>query len=564
MVETWVKDDDALAREAAARICRDPARLGTLAADGSRRVRRAVASNPGAGAIRGELATGDPACEVRARASSLLEAKKDLGEARGDRGVDVGSARFKSAVESMKKGGSVASDVVRAVKAGPLDPEGARLAATALDESIVAAMVSELPLGDEIGLAIAAGIAFRDDVVQHQGADGELVMASVRALAGADRSAGAVTGKGRFAAWLSEGVAHATASAPDDFIRALREPSLAADRMVLARVVQRAIARAPSWVNEVAARLEPRDAHVPIAFVEIAWREPSVADETLERLLSRVRPAPRLEAAPENDADLDPRARPLALLERVGSALVGRAPLSPRAALALVALEPRRVRYVLSAMPQWKGTLTGVNVAKVLRAHAGALSAAGPSARRTSQAPAGWTQRRLDEVELAIALAIGDLGPNDVAARLASGQDMLLEGTALAAGMEARAALDGAVLLEPLVDFLARGRTRDAAALACWLLVEGLDRPRSPSAIAAALDAPWAVAERSPARSGAAPASARSMVGAGISEALATLERRRPGRLAESLPQTPRGRAALVSGIARAYRALGGMSVNEG
>jgi hypothetical protein len=29
------------------------------------------------------------------------------------------------------------------------------------------------------------------------------------------------------------------------------------------------------------------------------------------------------------------------------------------------------------------------------------------------------------------------------------------------------------------------------------------------------------------------------------------------------MPQTPRGRAALASGIARAYRALGGMAVEE-
>jgi hypothetical protein len=121
--------------------------------------------------------------------------------------------------------------------------------------------------------------------------------------------------------------------------------------------------------------------------------------------------------------------------------------------------------------------------------------------------------------------------------------------------MEARAAMGEVPELEPLVEHLAKERSRDGAALAAWLLVEGLDRVRSPTAIAAALDAPWALPKM--------PAASRSMIPSGLSEALATLERRCPGRLALAIPQTPRGRAVLASGIARAYRALGGMSVNE-
>jgi hypothetical protein len=53
------------------------------------------------------------------------------------------------------------------------------------------------------------------------------------------------------------------------------------------------------------------------------------------------------------------------------------------------------------------------------------------------------------------------------------------------------------------------------------------------------------------------------MVPIGLSESLAILERRSPGRLQAAMPQTARGRAALASGIARAYRALGGMAVDE-
>jgi hypothetical protein len=298
---------------------------------------------------------------------------------------------------------------------------------------------------------------------------------------------------------------------------------------------------------------------LPIALLEVAWRNPSISDETVERLAARVEPLGR-DSSLEHEVDLDPRARPLALLEKVGIVLVGRAPLSPRAALALVALEPRRVRYILSALPQWKGVLSGANMARVLKAHAGALSAAGPSAqRRPIQAAASWTQRRLDEVELAIALAVRDISPSEAIKRIEAGYAPLTQGPALAFGLEARATLEGVEVVEPLVEYVAKERSRDAAALAAWLLIEGLDRVRSPSAIAAALDAPWAA--MTPAVTGGA--ASRSVVPAGLSEALAALERRSPGRLAAAMPQTPRGRAALASGIARAYRALGGMAVVE-
>jgi hypothetical protein len=306
------------------------------------------------------------------------------------------------------------------------------------------------------------------------------------------------------------------------------------------------------WCTRAVASGRP----LPVALLELAWRTGSVTDDAIARLSAQVEKPIRSDGSPEAEVDLDPRGRSLALLERVGAALVGKSPLSPRASLALVALEPRRVRYVLSALPQWKGMLVGANVARVLKAHAGALTAAGPSAqKKPNQASASWTQRRLDEVDLAVALAIGDLAPREAIARLASGYATLTQGPALAAGMEARAAIDGPPTHEPLIDYLAKERSRDGAALAAWLVVEGLDRVRSPTGIAAALDAPWVAPKIASA--------SRSMIPSGLSEALATLERRCPGRLAEAIPQTPRGRAALASGIARAYRALGGMSVNE-
>jgi hypothetical protein len=459
------------------------------------------------------------------------------------------------------------------MRAGPLDLEGARLAGHALDEASVGSMVASRPLGDEIGVALAAGIAFRDDTVKRDAdddADDVLLAQCVRALAGADRTGGVVTGKARLAAWLADGVSHAGI---EDVASAMGRTSLAADRMVLGRVAAKG-GSSEGLVRTLAARAVDRGEVVPVALVELAWRDALVPSDTITQLCARVKTSTgtAAEASPENEVDLDPRARPLDVLEGVGSALVGKAPLSPRAALALVALEPRRVRYVLSALPQWRGVLSGAHVARVLRAHAGALSAAGPSAsRRPSGGAAGWTQRRLDEAELAVALAVGDLTPAEAASRILSGQDVVLVGITLAAGMEARAAIDGLKALEPLIETLARARSQDAAMLAAWLVVETLDRQRSAAAVAAALDAPWTVSASKATRTGVAPASARpdpsagrSVVPPGIAEALATLERRTPGRLALVTPQTPRGRAALVSGIARAYRALGGMSVTEG
>jgi hypothetical protein len=582
VLDEWAGDDDPVLREAAAIVGRDRSRLDALARDHSRRVRRAVAGNPGTpSSLLNPIAEHDAACEVRARASERLAhpegaafAAMGREDVRTVRGVDVTNAAFRAAVRSMQARGTLAADVAHAMRGGPLDLEGARLAGHALDEASVGSMVASRPLGDEIGVALAAGIAFRDDTVKREGGDADDVLLAqcVRALAGADRSGGVVTGKARLAAWLAEGVSRAGV---EEVASALGRTSLAADRMVLGRVAAKG-AGSEGLVSTLAARAVEGGEVVPVALVELAWRDVHVPNDTITRLCARVRTSTgsAAEASPENEVDLDPRARPLDVLEGVGSALVGRAPLSPRAALALVALEPRRVRYVLSALPQWRGVLSGAHVARVLRAHAGALSAAGPSAtRRASGGAAGWTQRRLDEAELAVALAVGDLTPGEAAVRILAGQDVVLVGTTLAAGMEARAAIDGLKALEPLVDILSRARSQDAAMLAAWLIVETLDRQRSAAAVAAALDAPWTVSASKATRTGATPASARggadpaagrSVVPPGLAEALATLERRTPGRLALVTPQTPRGRATLVSGIARAYRALGGMSVAEG
>jgi hypothetical protein len=553
---TWATDDDELVREAVARLSDDSSLLERLGHDPARRVRRAIAGNSSALRATLDHLLSDPACEVRARAAAReAHAQEPAEPVAGARGVEVTSARFKAAVGAMRAGGTVAADVIRALRSGPLDEEGARLAARALDDAVVAELVGSGSRAREVDLAFAAGIAFRnlEDAEDH-GAG--LLAHCAHALADSDRTGSLLTGKGRLARWLAEGVTRAAEQAPGELIDALGARTLAADRMVLGSVVSGSAAASERFAKICEDALGSASP-LPTALLEAAWRDAGVPDEAVARLAARVGPI-GTDGSLEQEVDLDPRSRPLALLERIGVALVGKTPLSPRAALALVALEPRRVRYILSALPQWKGVLSGANVARVLKAHAGALSAAGPSAhKRPTQAAASWTQRRLDEVELAVALAVRDISPDEALKRILAGYASPTQGPPLAAGLEARATLDGTSSVEPLLEYLARERARDGAVLASWLLVEGLDRVRSPTAIAAALDASWV------APSGALGSSSRSMVPPGLSEALATLERRSPGRLAAAMPQTPRGRAALASGIARAYRALGGMAVME-
>ena len=291
---------------------------------------------------------------------------------------------------------------------------------------------------------------------------------------------------------------------------------------------------------------------VPAAVVELCWRDPRVSDEDAVALAARISPSVRSERElPEDELDLSPLGRSLPVLERAVLAAIGRAPVSPRAALAAIALEPRRCRYVLSAMPTWKGALTGARLARVLRSHAGALSAAhrpsqgvAPPASVRPASVARWTDRKLIEAEAAIAIAVGNLTASELLHRLVSGRLPLVDGVTLAAGIEARVAIDGPAMFGPLLDFATSRRTGDAAALALWMLLEELDRVRAPSLIASAIDG---------------LSVAGSVVAPAVCEALATLERRSPGRLENVHAQSPRGRATIASAIARAYRAFGGM-----
>jgi hypothetical protein len=148
------------------------------------------------------------------------------------------------------------------------------------------------------------------------------------------------------------------------------------------------------------------------------------------------------------------------------------------------------------------------------------------------------------EIEAAIAIAVGDLTVEELVRRLLAGSIRLQDGLTMAAALEARAALDGRNVFAPIVDYAAAHRSKDAPTLALWMLLENLDRARPASLIGTAIDGL------------AAPG---SVVPPSVCEALATLERRSPGRLETVHAQSPRGRATIASAIARAYRAFGGM-----
>jgi hypothetical protein len=232
------------------------------------------------------------------------------------------------------------------------------------------------------------------------------------------------------------------------------------------------------------------------------------------------------------------------VLEKVVLAIAPRANLSPRAALAAVALDARRVRYVLSAMPQWKGRLSGGRLTRLLRQNAGAISVGQSEARARGARVEGWTERVMSELEMSVALAVGHLTGAEVARRIAIGRQSVDDGINLAFGAEARAALEGAAGVQPILEWATRQRTTNAAALAVWLLLEKLDRERGSTLVAASIDS---------------LASGKGVVPASVCDALAIMEQRTPGRLETIHPQSPRGRGTLASGIARAYRALGGM-----
>lgn len=547
VAEEWSQDARPYRREVVARITRETKLLAALARDPDRRVRRAVASNRWAAAARAELAAGDSAAEVRARAAGSVSPHEGTSEG----GNVVESARFAAALRAMRGAGVLAPDV-RAALSGAgkdLDEEGAAIAACVLPRAEVTALLDQIVnggTGTSAARGFSAGLALRTPPPGDEGeadADGDLVALVydvVKPLARLPVSGGALTGKAKLAAWMAEGLV----TSPHASIAAIAEHtgkgSLGGDRVVLARAAQ----RSPSLVPALCEAARATEV-VPAALLSLSWGDPRVSDAAVVELAARIeKPRKRAEDLPEDEVDLDPACRTIEVLERAVLAATARANVSPRAALAVIALDSRRARYVLSAMPQWKGRLSGGKLARVLRQNAGALTAAQAETRARASRVEGWTERVMSEIELSIAVALGHITCAEVARRLATGRQPLDEGISLAAGALARAALEGPASVAPLLDWAAKNRGSVPSALALWLLLEQLDRVRASSLIASAIDN---------------LATSKAGVPSSVCDALSTLERRVPGRLEGIGPQSPRGRATLASAIARAYRALGGM-----
>jgi hypothetical protein len=533
VAEEWAQSDEVLLREAAARLAREEALLARLAADDARQVRRAVSSNPYADGVRERLA-GDPAVEVRARAQGAI----------GHHGpTSVGSARFAAALRAMQSGGVLAPDVAEALScAADLEQEGALLAARVLPRPAVVRLIREAERAD-VAVGLAAGLALRDEDAEDERR--ELVVDAAKALSQqpAQQQYGALTGKARLAAWLGEGVAQC---------RHLDRRRLVAELtgdVIAGEVLSRSVAVEPALLSELcgyASGGEP----VPAALLPLAWHSPALSDDAVVDLAKRIAPLKRRgQDLAEDELDLEPTRRPLEVLEQVVLAASRRATVSPRAALAVAALDARRVRYVLTALPAWRGRLGGTMLGRVLKQNAGALAVAKSEARRRFAALEPWTERILNDIEVAVAIAVGHFTAKALVDRLVAGRHKLVDGTSVASGADARATLEGPEAIRPLVVWAAQQRGTQGAALSLWLLLERFDRERPPTMIASGIDS---------------LASRDATVSADVSEALATLERRQPGRLEAVAPQTPRGKATLASALARAYRAVGGLRDERG
>ncbi len=535
LAEVWAQDEDVLLRETVARVSADAALLSRLSRDPSRAVRRAVASNPAAGALREQLGASDPAPEVRARARHPIATHGTAA---------VGGARFAAALRAMETQGVLAPDVTGALgDVDALDEEGAALAARVLPPARVVALLREGLARREISVGLAAGLALRgDDPLEERR---ELVVDACKALSQAADEYGALTGKARLAAWLGEGLAACRHLSCSALVSGLTGEEIAGEAPVMTRMV----ACSPSVARELCAAAR-HGTSVPPSVLEVAWNHAAVTDEEVIDIAGRLAPAKRRgKDLPEDDLELDPALRSLGTLEQVVMAANRSATFCPRAALSVVALDARRVRYVLTALPSWRGELNGTMLGRVFRHHAGALAAARREERPRSGRVEKWTERVLSDVEVAVAIAVGHFTPEALVARVMAGRHQLVDGVAVGSGAEARAALEGGECVKILLRWAAKQRSSDGAALAIWLLLERHDRDRPASMITSAIDS---LALR------------QSVVSNSAIEALAILERRRPGRLEEVLPQTPRGKATLASALARAYRAVGGLRDERG
>jgi hypothetical protein len=376
-----------------------------------------------------------------------------------------------------------------------------------------------------------------------------LARAIVKSYVPASTDTRGLTGHARLVAFLAELLADTRLVDEEALVLGLAHGALVSDPALAARWVMLRSPRAEGMMGRIARGLTltattDRGARPPACALEAAWADRTIDVGELCRLARVVKPRRHVEAhlrgradgsrAIAVDFDPDPSLRPPAEMSRVIEALDPRVRVSPRALLVFLAATPKALAIGGRDMRGWAEGADASQLHRVLRAARGAAEGDARVAKLDVHA---------DEAGMAAALLARSARGSEVVALMDRGL-RLRDGLFFAATIEALAALGRPDDVRVLVDALASRRRNDPAALSAWLVVGEIDRPRTTSVLAGALDAPCAATAAGPLQS--------------VYEALMLIERRRPGTLERLRASTRTGQAAVVNALARAYPGLVG------
>ncbi len=542
LAKVWTSSEQELLREAAARIADEPLLLERLSHDRARRVRRAVAQNPAALALRTRLLQDDTAIEVRACASAppvprgSAQAMRAL--ARASRSLERGGERCETAAAAIVE------------HAHAIDPELSWLAGLALDPEVVAQVAQALTEQDANSpsaraLVGATMVRPGDDRAARAELAGVLSRAIVGSYVPTSTEARGLTGHARLVAFLSELLADTTLVDERSLMEGIAHGALVSDPALMARWVRTRSAKAPGLMGRMVSGLlglSSTGARPPASALEAAFGDASIDIGELAKLARVVRARKDAEAHLRGradgtrgaiiDFDPDPSLRPPQDVTRVMESIDPWVRISARVALVFLAVTPKALAIGGSEVRQWGEGVIASQLQRVLRAARGSA----PGNARVAR-----LDRHADAAGIAAALLARTASPAEVATLLQHGL-RLGDGLLFASLVEALWALDRRDDVRVLVDALSARRKTDAASLCAWLVVGEIDRSRTTSVLAGALDAPCASTPAGP-----LPA---------VAEALTLLERRAPGTLEKLRASSREGRAAVVNALARAYPGL--------
>ncbi|GAC1352322.1 MAG: hypothetical protein NVSMB1_14050 [Polyangiales bacterium] len=541
-----------LLREAAARLSVDAQVLQRLSHDPSRRVRRAVARNPSAANLRAELAQRDEAIEVRACASvepHPLAAK-------------YSRAMLSEAVSAIESFGIRSEESVDAIlaHADALDSELAWLAGLVLDPeslSSVAQALAEHDASHPAARAIVASAMVREG--DDRGARADLAAMLSRAIARsyvpASTDARGLTGHARLVAFLAELLSDTSLVDEDALVTGLSCGALASDPSLAARWMKLRAARSTGMIGRLASKLGERadqgtskasaggrTVRAPPCALEAAWSEPTLALAEVLKLTRVVRPRREVDAhlrgradgsrVTHVDFDPDPSRRPATDISKVVEALDPWVRVSARVALVFLGSTPKALAIGGREVRGWRDGVVASHLQRILRAARGSAEVEVRVAALDAHA---------DEAGIAVALLAKTARASEGSLLIQRGL-RLADGLVFAATIDALWALDRRDDVKALVDAIASRRKEDTAALTAWLVVGDIDRSRTVSVLAGALDAPCA--------------STTSNAKSSVYEALMLIERRTPGTLERLRASSRAGQAAVVNALARAYPGL--------